>query len=295
MNTTLVPDIDEIIEEACSRQIHSKYIFERTRNLNIQLTTLITMIGLVGNSLAIFVFSQKRFRRNSASVYLLCLAISDGLFLLTHFFEDTLRTYIDLYLNQNIKVHEKCQNHKDLKLYNITEMYKTDLSESFQHFIRLMNIIDRFDFFCILFNYFRYILRFISAYIIVAFTVHRALAIYKPYTEYKLDSKKVTWIAATVITVFAFLLSIWVPFLFRTAVYTDRTGNMNLKYCDIRTEFQFVYFTITIIYIFIIMLIPIILIFVCNLFIIMSIFYASKKRKLHLNESFKSLTKTRST
>ena len=69
---------------------------------------------------------------------------------------------------------------------------------------------------------------------------------------------------------------------------------MNLKYCDIRSEFQFVYFTITIIYIFIIMLIPIVLIFVCNLLIIMGIFYASKKRKLHLNESFSAL-RSRST
>ncbi len=200
----------EVIDEACRRQIHSKYVFERTRNLNIQLSTFIILIGFVGNSLAVFVFSQKRYRKNSASIYLFCLAISDGLFLLTHFFEDTLRTYIDLYLNQNFKVHERCLNHTDLTIYNMTTMYQTDLSESSQHFIRFLNITDRFDFFCILFNYFRYILRFISAYIIVAFTMHRAVAIYRPYTEYKLESKKVTWLAATVISIFAFLLNIWV-------------------------------------------------------------------------------------
>lgn len=158
-------DLPEL-SELCARQIYSKYIFERARSINILLSTLIIIVGLVGNFLAVFVFLQKKFRTNSASVYLLCLAMSDGLFLLTHFFEDTLRTYIDLYLNQNIKVHEYCRNHVDMAQYNLTTMYKTSLSASTQGFLRSLNITDRFDFFCVLFNYFRYFLRFISAYII---------------------------------------------------------------------------------------------------------------------------------
>lgn len=56
-------------------------------NLNTIISFLIILIGLVGNSLAICVFSKRRFRMNSSHIYLMGLAISDCLFLIVHLFE----------------------------------------------------------------------------------------------------------------------------------------------------------------------------------------------------------------
>lgn len=196
----------------CEEQIYSKYIFERARKVNIYFSTLIIVVGIIGNALALFVFSQKKFRVNSSSVYMLCLALSDGLFLLTHFFEDTLRTYIDLYVNKNINVHEQCRNHSYFEVYNISKECESNLSPHSQRFIRSLNITDRFDFFCVLFNYFRYFLRFLSAYIIVAFTINRVITMYRPVTEIKLESKKITWTIISVIVFLGLISNIWVIF-----------------------------------------------------------------------------------
>ena len=70
--------------------------------INIFGTIAFFLLGLVGNSISIFVFAQKIFRRNSSHVYLLCLAIIDSLFLVIHLIEDTFKTYKDIFLeNKN--------------------------------------------------------------------------------------------------------------------------------------------------------------------------------------------------
>jgi hypothetical protein len=60
---------------------------EQCRKINLICTIIFSALGIVGHSLTIFVFAQKRFRKNSSNVYLLCLAINDGLYLITNFFE----------------------------------------------------------------------------------------------------------------------------------------------------------------------------------------------------------------
>jgi hypothetical protein len=68
---------------------------DQSRKINIILTIVIILVGLIGNFLTIFVFSQKKFkcfRSNSSHIYLMSLAANDSLFLFVHFFEDTIRT-----------------------------------------------------------------------------------------------------------------------------------------------------------------------------------------------------------
>ena len=65
----------------------SNYFLEQARKINIMCVSFILVIGLIGNCLTIVVFAQKRFRINSSNVYLLSLAVIDGLFLLLHLFE----------------------------------------------------------------------------------------------------------------------------------------------------------------------------------------------------------------
>ena len=65
----------------------SNLVLEYSSKINIYSSLIVIVIGLTGNFLTIFVFGQSRFRTNPSSVYLLCLAVNDSLFLVIHFFE----------------------------------------------------------------------------------------------------------------------------------------------------------------------------------------------------------------
>ena len=248
----------------CESQVYASQLLIHTKIVNIFSTIIIIIIGLIGNSLAVFVFAQKRFRLHSSSIYLLCLAVSDGIFLLIHFFEDTLRTYIDVYINIESDIDPICYT---------SHLNHTNNSENL---LRTLNITDQFDFSCRIVNYFRYFLRFISAYIIVSFTIQRAIAIYSPFYQAKFESKQITWAIVSFIILVSALINLWVPIFFNLRVKLD--GAVNVGYCDVNKEYSMYYFRITIIYIFLIMLIPIIIIFFCNILVIRNTIQANKKR-----------------
>lgn len=134
----------------------SNRAIEIVKKVNIISVIIIILIGLFGHGLTIFVLRQKRFRNNSSSVFLLCLAINDASFLLNHFFEDTVRAYKEVFINEN--------NYDDL----------------FNQFFDLLDIADKNDFVCRFVNYLRNVLRFISSYSIVAFTLQRVSIVYLP-------------------------------------------------------------------------------------------------------------------
>jgi hypothetical protein len=136
------------------------------------------------------------------------------------------------------------------------------------------SIFFRFGLTCRIINYFRYLLRFISAYIIVAFTIQRAAVIHSPLKD-KFKSKKSAWKTVASIAIVGIISNFWVPFLFK--IQTQSHGNK--QYCDIKKEYSKEYFQITIIYISLIMLIPIVAIFVGNSIIIFSIIKANLERK----------------
>ena len=62
----------------------SEYALELSREVNIYFTAVIVFFGLIGHLLTILVYSRREFRTNSSHAYLLCLAINDCLFLITH-------------------------------------------------------------------------------------------------------------------------------------------------------------------------------------------------------------------
>ena len=89
--------MNDSINELCDSQISSSYFVEQTRRINIYLTLFIIVAGLAGNCLACLVYLQKKIRSKTTSIYLLALTTSDSLYLLVHFFEDTLKTYISIF------------------------------------------------------------------------------------------------------------------------------------------------------------------------------------------------------
>jgi hypothetical protein len=66
---------------------HSINLLDYCRKINIIIAILIVISGLIGHFLTILVYIQKRFRLNSSNVYLLCLALIDGTFLIIHLIE----------------------------------------------------------------------------------------------------------------------------------------------------------------------------------------------------------------
>lgn len=234
-------------------------LLEKCRQLNVFSTIVFIFIGLIGNFLTIFVFAHRKFRVNSSNVYLLCLALNDSLFLIIHFFENTVKNYEQMYLPGE-------------------ENEETSLDR----FVKLINIADQFEFTCRFFSYWRYVLRFISAYIIVAFTIQRLIIVDTPLCS-KFKTKKSAWKTISLIILTGMIINSWVPVFFE--IQTEE-GN---QYCEIRQGWKTAYFVLTNFYILIILVIPIVSIFTSNLLIIIKTRKADVIRKdlLHSKPSLK--------
>lgn len=179
-----------------------------------------------------------------------------------------MRTYLDVYLQPATKsISREC--HYLINSTNVDQ--PVDPERDWIHKLLVeANITDHFDFSCGFVNYLRYFLRFVSAYVIVAFTLQRTLAIYSPFFQAKFASKTLAWSIACALCTLGLVLNIWVPFLFKIDVQHS--------YCDIQRTYSSHYFIITIFYIALIMFLPIVVIFVCNTLIIYYVLKASKLR-----------------
>lgn len=215
---------------------------DNSKVINVSVTIFITVFGLCGHFLTICVYSKKKYRFNSNSVYLLCLSINDGLFLIVHFFEDTIRTI------QSIDDNSQKSN------FTLHQNISSSLFD-------ILNIIDSFDSTCRFINYMRYLLRFVSAYIIVAFTLQRLLIICTSMNN-RFKTEKSAWLTVFTIVTIGLVINLWTPFFFE--IRSDETQT----YCDIKKELKEEYFYIAIIYIFLMMFLPIAIIFICNTIIL---------------------------
>jgi hypothetical protein len=243
--------------------------FDKTREINIYTTIVVIIIGLIGNILAVIVFIQKRFRKTSSEVFFLVLAISDGLFLLTHFFEDTLRTIIDFYIrnNKTIRAYSECI---------LNESDTTFLKSIDDSIFSIINIVDKFEFSCRFFNFLRHFLRFTSAYLITTFTIHRVIGLY--LTSYKriLTTTVAAWKTVVCLLIVAAIFSSFLPFLFK--LNEDQINFISVVHCDTDRAKGYLYFITIVIYIIFVMFIPITTIITCNILIIMQIYKARKER-----------------
>lgn len=235
----------------------SLVLLDNCRKINIFITIVIACIGLVGHFLTIYVYSKSRYRTNSGNVYMLCLAIVDGLFLIVHIFEDTIRTIKDTYA----------------KSYNLNS-------------ILLLNIVDQNNLACCLVNYLRNVLRFISAYLILAFTVQRLFIVYKPLLN-KFKSKKSAWLTFMIILLISLIINMWAPFMFE--IQKDEES----PYCDVNREWTSEYFIINACYMVLVMLIPILIIFICNLLIITKTAQEDTKRRTFKRRTSTNMKSTR--
>lgn len=224
-----------------------------SKDINIICTVIVILIGLTGNFITMIVFSHAKFCKNSGHVYLLTMAIFDSLFLVVHFFEDTIRTYKDAILK----------------------------GESNQ-LIDFLNLTDHNNFTCRLINYFRNVLRFISAYIVICFTIQRLDITRRPLAT-KFKSRRSACETVSVIVVTALVVNPWVLFMF--CIQINEEGD---EYCDINKSLKYEYLYINIAYTFFIMFVPMVIISICNWLIIYKTSKDEKARKTTLHAMNKS-------
>ncbi len=139
---------DTQIYTLCHDNINKNQFFSKTRLINIYLSLLIIIIGLFANLLGFLVFSQKKYRTNPISIYLLCLCVSDGIFLCVHFFEDSIKTMI----------HHLRHNFEYLDILCQAYFKQTEPQYLIKHnIIYFLNISDNYNFFCKFLNFLRYL------------------------------------------------------------------------------------------------------------------------------------------
>ena len=142
--------------------------------------------------------------------------------------------------------------------------------------VKILNITDKHELACTLINYFRYCLRFISAYIIVVFTLQRLTVVITPLKKI-FKSKRSAWYAVLLIILIALLINLWIPFVFEIQIEDGH------EYCEIKKKWKAEYFIATNIYIVVILVVPMITIFTSNILIIFKTKKSDLKRK-NINE-----------
>lgn len=236
--------------------VNSFELLEISKKINFFFCFILIIFGLAGNSLTIFVFAQKRFRRNSTNVFLLCLACNDIFYLMLHFVEDTMK---------------------------MNKLFFPKLQIEF--FALTVNLVNNNSIACKIMNYIRYVSRFFSAFTIVSFTVQRLMIIYIPLSD-KFKTKSSAWITVSFNLIFSLLVNAWIPCMFGLKI--DFNGE---NFCDVIPNWSDSFFHTTIAYVFLTLLGPIVIIFVCNLMIITRILVEShfhRQTKVKLKKCVKS-------
>ena len=187
-----------------------------------------------------------------------------------------MKAYIDHYVDKTEYVHGECFDFNINFDHNINQTHVTENSFD-QSLANIINIMDRYDFFCRSINFARYFLRFMSAYIIVAFTIQRTQAIRKPFLQRNFESGKKVFFVLIGIGLSATLSSMWIPILLKS-IHLE--SSVNQTQCYIRDGYNDIYFALTNGYIFVIMLIPMVIICVCNSITIYTLRTSNSRRKL---------------
>lgn len=206
-----------------------------TRELNAYFSLAVILLGLVAYSIAFYVFIQKRFRTNACDVLILFLTITDFVYLINYFFQDTLRTLSDIYLNTGDSLTSQI--------------------------LLILNFVDRFDTACRLINYFYYCLRFISVYLLVGINFQPLIRIYKPFKKDHLTKKSALIFTFTIVCL-ALLFNMNYIFIF-----TLNYENENV-YCDLADDFSSAYFYFKALFALITICIPFLLMLTANLLIL---------------------------
>ncbi|XP_048730695.1 neurotensin receptor type 1-like isoform X2 [Ostrea edulis] len=198
----------------------------------------ILIVGFLGNLLSLYVFLSRNMRGLSASTYLAALSTSDLLTLMFYVTVEWLRRGL-LYLRPEIK----------------------------------LTFID-VDGFCQFQLYMSYMSRFLSAWLVVAFTGERYIGVCHPLKRRNICTKSGTRRIVGSIFVISAVVVLYKPIL--SAVFVSSDGK---HYCTTERDYNFVSFILDSIYAVLITLVPFIIISVLNILIMRRLIIRNKRKR----------------
>lgn len=202
------------------------------------LTPLILSLGIIGNILSLSVFLSKKLRHLSASHYLIALSIADTTALIFYVCIDWLKRGLSMWPN-------------DSYIY----LFHTEG-------------------FCQLFIYLGYSSRFLSAWLVVAFTVERYIAVCHPFQRYKYYTRRSTRRILLLVVIWSLIFNLHKPIL--SGIHEATKGGP--KICTVHPNFNIISFILDNIFAFFITLVPFTVITVLNSLIIRCLLRRNRKR-----------------
>ena len=189
-------------------------------------TLTFIVVGLVGNALSMLVFLSREMQGVSSNVYLLTLASSDSCYLVSVFLFKTLTT---------------------LRCWYFVES--------------ALDIANRSDVWCILLQYLSDLFSNYSTCVILAFTVERAVAVFRPMRYKELCTvARARFVCALIFLVIA--CSIAPYHVMYIGIWVD------YSVCAIRYQYEAVFYGLYVVEMFIFRLVPVAIIAIINAFII---------------------------
>lgn len=222
-----------------NKNFETKFI-QISKKINFLVCMIIIIIGLIGNLIILIVLNRelkqlKHFNKRrgqsfpSSVLYVISLAISDSLFLLTHLIEDILPS-----LNSDIFILE---------------------------------LTNRSNLFCKLVIYFRNSTRIISSYLIAIYAWERFMVIYFPIKRAKFQNKKFVKKIIIFLTIISLILTTY-SFFVNGIRLVEEHEIVSQKYeCDVLEKYKKNYHYIIFIYTFIGLIMPILFVVFFNLLI----------------------------
>lgn len=205
-------------------------------------TPVILFIGLSGNSLSLFVFLSQPMRKLSASVYLAALSSSDIMSLLFYVLTD--------WLNRGLPHYPHSPRVEFLHITGV----------------------------CQLLLYLGYISRFMSSWIVTAFTVERYIGVCHPLKIRGFSGPPAARKVIAILVAFAVMLCLFKPLL-------SEVNKINtLSVCSRRRGFEHISFVLDIIFGISITLLPFIVITVLNILIVRKLFHRNRNHKQLMTE-----------
>lgn len=202
-------------------------------------TPVILIVGILGNSLSLKVFTSKKMRRLCASTYLAALSVSDLLTLLFYVLVEWLRRGL---------------------VYFVSEGHVAFLD---------------YNGICQIQLYLAYVSRFISAWVVVAFTIERYIGVCLPLRRKDICTTRSTRKLLASICIVAILSTTYKPFL--SGVYSS--GDHAKQYCTSNPIYGFTAFVLDSIFAVLITFVPFLIITILNILIMRKLFVRNKKYK----------------
>jgi len=187
--------------KASSFEFSRKYQ-RQINEINIYLTTIICFTGIIGNMLSLKVFCSTKLRRTSSVTYLIALTITDSVFLMVHFLDNTCR--------------------------DIVTHFRIDFP---------LNIIDQKVTICRVFSLIRSACRCASPWIIVAFTIERFMVVNYPIHTNIISRPLLAKRLITIIFAMSIFISLYAPALSGIVYYAKKNSLSNRLYASYKKAY----------------------------------------------------------